>query len=96
MRAPHVHSVEKIRPALRSFIHTYSKQCAIGEDELAVRVIPFAGVRMLQSAFESVEKAEALTPKAARLLQAAMNIMSRPEWAAEYFLGIDWRSLPKN
>jgi thiamine kinase-like enzyme len=96
VRAPHIHSVDKIRPALHSFIHAYAKQCAIGEDELAARTIPFAGVRMLQSAFESLEKADSLTPNAARLLQAALNIMSRPEWAADYFLGIHWRTLPKN
>jgi Ser/Thr protein kinase RdoA (MazF antagonist) len=91
VRWPRLHAPEKMRPALRAFLEGYRERQPFTTAESLNRVIAFAGVRMLQSAFESVEWADALTPRAVRLLQAALNIMTRPEWAARYFLGEDWQ-----
>ncbi len=93
---PNRNAVESIRPALRAFTQVYGLRTSMTPQDFTSRVIPFAGVRMLQSAFETLEKAEGLTPRAIRLLQAAMNIMSTPEWAADYFLGADWQTLLLN
>ena len=43
---------------------------------------------MLQTAFERLDKAEQMTPGAVRLMQASLNILTRPEWAAELLLGM--------
>jgi hypothetical protein len=43
---------------------------------------------MLQTAFEHLDKAERMTAEAIRLMQASLNILTRPEWAAGQLLGI--------
>lgn len=96
VRWPHIHSPQTVRPALQAFLRAYGHERPFTAEDLTSRIIPFAGVRMLQSAFESLEKTDNLTPRAIRLSQAAVNIMSRPEWAASYFLGDDWQTLLVN
>ena len=85
VRWPRLHRPEKIRPALLAFLDGYQERQPLTMAESLNRAIAFAGVRMLQSAFESVEWTETLTPRAVRLLQAALNVMATPEWAAATF-----------
>jgi hypothetical protein len=57
------------------------------EPAVAERAIRFAGARMLQTAFEHLDKKEQMTAQAVRLMQASLNILTRPEWAAAQLMG---------
>jgi len=78
---PDQHRIEEIRPALRAVMNGYADR------EITERAIRFSGARMLQTAFEHLDKAESLTAEAVRLMQASLNILTRPGWAAEQLLG---------
>ena len=78
---PLEHPIEEIQPALRAVLESY------GHDGITRRAIRFAGARMLQTAFERLDKAEHMTAEAVRLMQASLNILTRPEWAVEQLLG---------
>ena len=78
---PESHSIEDIRPALRAAVEGY------GDDQTSSKALRFAGARMLQTAFEHLEKAERMTPAAIRLLQGSLHILSRPDWALEQLTG---------
>jgi len=79
---PARYRLEEIQPALRAALAGY------GRPDVAQRAVRFAGARMLQTAFERLDKAEQMTPGAVRLMQASLNILTRPEWAAELLLGM--------
>jgi len=49
--------------------------------ELAARAVRFAGARMLQAAFDILDKAEQMTGHAVRLMQGSLNVLTRPDWA---------------
>jgi 5-methylthioribose kinase len=76
-------AIEEIQPALRAALVGYARR------DVAARAVRFAGARMLQTAFERLDKAEKMTAEAVRLMQGSLNILTRPEWAAEQFLGSD-------
>ncbi|MGD0301855.1 MAG: aminoglycoside phosphotransferase family protein [Bryobacteraceae bacterium] len=78
---PARYRLDEIQPALRATLAGY------GQPDIAERAIRFAGARMLQTAFERLDKAERMTPEAVRLMQASLNILTRPAWAAEQLLG---------
>ncbi len=78
---PSEYRIEEIQPALRSALSGYA------QPDIAERAIRFAGARMLQTAFERLEKLEKMTPDAVRLLQGSLNILTRPDWAARQLLG---------
>ena len=79
--SPSRYRIEDIQPALRALLEGY------GQPEVAARALPFAGARMLQTAFEHLDKAEHMTADAVRLTQASLNILTRPDWAARQLLG---------
>jgi Phosphotransferase enzyme family len=79
---PSRYRIEEIQPALRAALVGYT------QPDISERAIRFAGARMLQTAFERLDKAEQMTAEAVRLLQASLNILTRPEWAREQLLGI--------
>ena len=82
VRWPSRYRIEEVQPALRAVLEAYP------EPETAGKAIRFAGARMLQTAFEQLDKADQMTAEAARLLQASLNILTRPEWAAGQLLGM--------
>jgi Ser/Thr protein kinase RdoA (MazF antagonist) len=79
--SPSQYRIEDIQPALRAVLEGYAQP---GVSQKAIR---FAGVRMLQTAWECLDKADRMTADAVRLMQASLNILTRPEWAAEQLLG---------
>ena len=79
--SPEDQGIEEIRPALRALLEGY------GDDRTARKALRFAGARMLQTAFEHLERADRMTPAAVRLLQGSLTILSRPDWAADQLLG---------
>jgi Ser/Thr protein kinase RdoA (MazF antagonist) len=78
---PSRYRLEEIQPALRAALIGYARP------DIAERAIRFAGARMLQTAFERLDKAEQMTAEAVRLMQASLNILARPEWAREQLVG---------
>jgi fructosamine-3-kinase len=85
---PAQYSIAEIRPALWAFLEGYAEADGRDPHELASRALPYAGARMLQSAYESVYQEEKLNAAAVCLLQASLNILTRPQWAlAEIFGG---------
>jgi Ser/Thr protein kinase RdoA (MazF antagonist) len=78
---PSRYAIEEIRPALVAAVEGYA------EPAVAERAIRFAGARMLQTAYEHLDKKEQMTPQAVRLMQASLNILTRPEWAAAQLMG---------
>ena len=79
---PSRYRIEEIQPALRATLVGYARP------DIAARAIRFAGARMLQTAFEHLDKAERMTAEAIRLMQASLNILTRPERARGQLLGI--------
>lgn len=78
---PSRYQIEEIRPALRAALAAYARP------DIAGRAIRFAAARMLQTAFERLDKAEQMTAEAVRLTQASLNILTQPEWAREQLVG---------
>jgi len=81
VRRPEQHDLEAIRPALRAFLDAYGAAVP--------RVVGFAAARMLQSAWEALQKSEQVYGEAARLAQASLHILTKPDWAREQLLGHD-------
>jgi len=78
---PSQYQIDEIRPALRALLEGYA------QPEISKDAIRFAAARMLQTAWERLDKAVHMTADAVRLLQAILNILTRPDWAAEQLLG---------
>jgi Ser/Thr protein kinase RdoA (MazF antagonist) len=78
---PSRYQIEEIQPALGAVLESY------GQRDVAEKAIRFAGARMLQTAFEHLDKAERMTAEAVRLMQASLNILTRPELAGRQLLG---------
>jgi len=83
--SPSRYRIEDIQPALRAALESYA------QPDVSQKAIRFAGVRMLQTAWECLgedkDKADRMTADAVRLMQASLNILTRPEWAAGQLLG---------
>jgi len=80
---------ERIQPVLRAFLDAYSEARGLEKVEFQRKAMAFAAVRMLQDAWESVQKSEAIEPLAVLLVQASHNLLMRPEWGAVQVLGND-------
>lgn len=81
--------LERIQPVLRAFLDVYIEGRGLPRASFQRRAMAFAAVRMLQSAWESVQKSEELEPLAVLLAQASLNLLTRPEWGAAQLLGPD-------
>jgi Ser/Thr protein kinase RdoA (MazF antagonist) len=79
VRNPERYTLEEVRPALWAFLESYSAPVE--------PILLFAGARMLQSAWESLYKAQSIQAPAVRLAQASLHILTRPDWAREQLLG---------
>lgn len=75
-----------IRPTLRTFWLSYSSGCVFGTEHGArTRAVQYAGARMLQTAWEELQREPSLTAAAVRLLQASWNILEDPAGAEAVF-----------
>jgi len=93
VRRPSEFPIEMIQPVLRAFLNAYAHYRGWELGELIARAIRFAGARMLQTAFETLDKAAAMTGEAVRLMQGSLNIFTRPDWAADQLIGTSLRKL---
>jgi len=86
VRSPANYPIEEIRPALMAFLETYASSAGVPLPEILLPVIRFAGARMVQTAYEALIRSDELNADAVRLAQASLNILTRPDWAAEQLL----------
>jgi len=93
VRWPWEFPIEAIQPALRAFLNTYAQSRGWEPVEFAARAVRFAGARMLQTAFETLDKVEEMTGEAVRLMQGSLNVFTRPDWAAEQLIGTPLRKM---
>ncbi len=96
IRQPRRFSLELIRPALCGVLQGYAETARFASSETILKLIRFAGARMLQSTYEYLEDAERLDAPAIRLMQASLNVMKEPAQAAALLLGQTWETLSWN
>jgi tRNA A-37 threonylcarbamoyl transferase component Bud32 len=61
-----------------------------GSQALGFEAMRYAGARMLQTAIEAVQDEDQLNAAAVRLLQASLNILTRPDQAFHEIFGAGW------
>jgi tRNA A-37 threonylcarbamoyl transferase component Bud32 len=82
--------LETIQPAIRAFWDAYVSSRRLGGRDAGAeleRAVSYAGARMLQTVYESMAWAPALTQHAVWQVQACMNILKQPRAAATDLLG---------
>ena len=82
--------LETIQPAIHAFWDTYTSSRGMSAREADAeleRAVAYAGARMLQTVYESMAWAPALTQHAVWQVQACMNILKEPRAAATDLLG---------
>jgi thiamine kinase-like enzyme len=82
--------IESIQPAIRAFWEAYVSSRHLSDrdaDAELERAVSYAGARMLQTVYESMAWAQALTPQAVWQVQACINILKAPRAAATDLLG---------
>ncbi|MGA9875793.1 MAG: phosphotransferase [Solirubrobacteraceae bacterium] len=86
------HPLDTMKPALAACWIAYADargfSSADSEEEL-LRAVEYAGVRLLQTAFEAAQMMQQLTSAAILHLQLALNILQRPEAATTDLLGLN-------
>ncbi|HEX8171897.1 MAG TPA: phosphotransferase [Thermoanaerobaculia bacterium] len=84
--------LERIQPAMRAFWDAYATARGIEPHAAGAeleRAVSYAGARMLQTVYESMAWAPALTPQAVWQVQACINILKEPRAAAVDLLGFE-------
>ena len=82
--------LESIQPAMHAFWESYVAARNFTPDDIRTeleRAVAYAGARMLQTVYESLTFAPAITQHAVWQLQACMNILKQPAAAATDLLG---------
>jgi len=85
------HPLDAMKPALAACWMAYQAALALPRAESEARLlraVSFAGVRVLQAAFEAAQYQQGLTSAVVLHLQLAHNILLRPEDAAARLLGL--------
>jgi hypothetical protein len=83
--------LERMQPALGAFWQSYRRYMEIPDADLAgwlERATSFAGVRLVQTAFEQLQLEPPLGARAVFLVQLCANIVARPLEAAVQLLGL--------
>ena len=87
IRQPLEYGIDEIRPALVAFLEGYAEADGRDPVEMRPRAVRFAAARMAHTAYEALEEAREMTADAACLLQASLNMLTRPEWAVREIFG---------
>jgi aminoglycoside phosphotransferase (APT) family kinase protein len=82
--------IGEVRSALCAFLEGYAAEAGRHPAEIAPRALRFAAARMLQTAYEALDKAERMNADAVCLLQASLNMLTRPQWALGEIFGEGW------
>ncbi len=85
------HPLDHMQPAIRAYWQAYVHGLRLGpeqSDERLLRAVRYAGARLVQTGFERMQHANALTGNLICLLQLSLNVMERPHEAIVHLLGI--------
>ena len=77
----------EVQPAIRAFWQSYAARMH-SDDETLDRTVRFAAARMIQDAYQSLQRADQMTTRSIRLLQLSLNILSNPVAARQGLLGL--------
>jgi hypothetical protein len=83
--------VDRMKPAIRSLWSAYVRARHIderGAGELLLRSVRSMAVRLVQTAFERVQRSMAMTAESATFVQLALNVLERPREASAALLGL--------
>jgi Phosphotransferase enzyme family len=83
--------LNRMQPAMRAYWQSYVRGMRLEPHdsvERLMRAVRYAGARLVQTAFERMQHATALTGDLICLLQLSLNVMQRPREAAVHLLGI--------
>ncbi len=83
--------LHRMQPALRAFWSVYRRRMRISaaeEEAWLLRAVSFAGVRLVQTAYEQSQVEASVGARAVSLLQLCSNILARPMEAAVQLLGL--------
>jgi phosphotransferase family enzyme len=84
-----VRDLERMAPSIAALWAGYRDAAAPAEPrDFLLRSVRFAGARLLQTAFEHVAEAPALTGHTVGLAQLAANVVARPEQACRTLFGL--------
>ena len=80
-----------MQPSIRRFWETYEQTVGMEPgkvDQALERSVLFAGVRLIQTAFEQTQRLPHLSPDAVYQLQASSNLLKEPQNGIEQLLGV--------
>lgn len=83
--------LERMQPALRSFWASYTRQMDLDAsiaDQWLLRAVRYGAARLVQTAFEQMQRSTQLTGNIICILQLSLNMLRRPHEAAVLLLGI--------
>jgi hypothetical protein len=83
--------IEGMQPAIRAFWQAYSAQMRLTPDvaqSLLHRSVLLCGARTVQTAYEFVQASPQMSPLTYLILQASLNILTRPAEASDELLGL--------
>jgi hypothetical protein len=85
------HPWPAVQEALRAFWHGYRQAAGLAPadaDRLLSRAVAFSAARLVQTAYEWAQPANALPPQAVLLLQVSANLLEDPGEAQRRFYGV--------
>jgi thiamine kinase-like enzyme len=83
--------LSRMQPAIQAFWNSYAAGMGADggkESELLERSMIYCAARMIQTAYEQMHYASALTAPGVSLLQTTLNILTNPRQAIEHLLGM--------
>jgi Ser/Thr protein kinase RdoA (MazF antagonist) len=84
--------LEAMAPSIRAFWRGYREGAGLPAGQAAatlLRAVEYSAARLVQTAFESLYAAPAMTPHAATLLQVSLNVLRDPREAAIALYGLE-------
>jgi hypothetical protein len=86
-----VYPLERMKPAMEAFRLSYKRTRHLPDEAAGrtfLRATQFAGVRLVQTAFERLQRSMTVTAEAVTLMQLALNILQRPQEAGIVLFGM--------
>ena len=83
--------IEKMQPAIQTFWRAYVEEMQVAGSsarDLLRRSVLLCGARTIQTAYEYVQSSPQLNPLTFLILQASLNILTKPEEATNELLGL--------
>ena len=86
-----LYPLSKMQPAISAYWQAYKSGMGLDPvtaTEWLLRAVKYAAVRLIQTAFEHLQKAAEMTGSVICMIQLSLNILERPQEAVAFLLGI--------